>query len=67
MARGLALRENGKNVEVGFVNMFIQPLLKDIRDIQNIEILVQANIKNNQQILNKKYGVYFLIGFNQQY
>ena len=51
LARGLALRKDGKNVEVEFVNMLIQRLLKDIRDVQSIETLVKTNIKNNQQIL----------------
>ena len=46
-ARKLALRKDGKNIEVDFVNMLIQRLLKDIRDIQNIEMLVKNNIKNN--------------------
>ncbi len=41
LARGLALRRDGKNVEMDFVNMLIQRLLKDIRDEQNIEMLVK--------------------------
>lgn len=41
-ARRLALRKDGKNIEVDFVNMLIQRLLKDIRDIQNIEMLVKT-------------------------
>ena len=36
LARGLTLRKDGKNVEVEFVNMLIQRLLKDIRDVQSI-------------------------------
>lgn len=41
LARGLALRKDGKSVEVDFVNMLIQRLLKDIRDVQNIKMLVK--------------------------
>lgn len=47
LARGLALRRDGKNVEVGFVNMLIQRILKDIKDVQSIRGLVQSNIRNN--------------------
>lgn len=66
-ARGLALRKDGKNLEVEFVNMLIQRLLKDIRDVQNIEILVKNNIKNNQQILKNIENGLLSIEFNQQY
>lgn len=66
-ARGLALRKDGKNLEVEFVNMLIQRLLKDIRDVQNIEILVKNNIKNNQQILKNIEKGLLSIEFNQQY
>lgn len=67
LARGLALRKDGKNVEVDFVNMLIQRLLKDIRDVQNIEMLVKSNLKNNQQILKNIEKSLLSIEFNQQY
>ena len=67
LARGLALRRDGKNVEMDFVNMLIQRLLKDIRDVQNIEILVKNNIKNNQQILKNIEKSLLSIEFNQLY
>lgn len=66
-ARRLALRKDGKNIEVDFVNMLIQRLLKDIRDIQNIEMLVKNNIKNNLQILKNIEKSFLSIEFNQQY
>ncbi len=66
-ARRLALRRDGKNIEVDFVNMLIQRLLKDIRDIQNIEMLVKNNIKNNLQILKNIEKSLLSIEFNQQY
>ena len=58
---------DGKNIEVDFVNMLIQRLLKDIRDIQNIEMLVKNNIKNNLQILKNIEKSLLSIEFNQQY
>ncbi len=67
LARSLALRKDGKNVEVEFVNMFIQRLLKDIRDVQSIETLVKSNIKNNQQILKNIEKSLLSIEFDQQY
>lgn len=67
LARSLALRKDGKTVETDFVNMLIQRLLKDIRDIQGIESLVRANIKNNQQILKNIEKSLLSIEFNQQY
>lgn len=67
LARGLALRKDGKNVEVEFVNMLIQRLLKDIRDVQNIEMLVKTNIKNNQQILKNIEKSLLSIEFDQRY
>lgn len=67
LARGLALRKDGKNVEVEFVNMLIQRLLKDIRDVQSIETLVKTNIKNNQQILKNIEKSLFSIEFDQKY
>lgn len=67
LARGLALRKDGKTVEIDFVNMLIQRLLKDIRDVQNIEILVKTNIKNNQQILKNIEKSLLAIEFNQRY
>lgn len=66
-ARRLALRKDGKNIDVDFVNMLIQRLLKDIRDIQNIEMLVKNNIKNNLQILKNIEKSLLSIEFNQQY
>ena len=67
LARGLALRKDGKNVEVEFVNMLIQRLLKDIRDVQSIETLVKTNIKNNQQILKNIEKSLLSIEFDQRY
>lgn len=67
LARGMALRKEGKNVEVEFVNMLIQRLLKDIRDVQNIEVLVRTNIKNNQQILKNIEKSLLSIEFDQKY
>ena len=67
LARGLALRKDGKNVEVEFVNMLIQRLLKDIRDVQSIETLVKSNIKNNQQILKNIEKSLLSIEFDQRY
>lgn len=67
LARGLALRKDGKNVEVEFLNMLIQRLLKDICDVQNIEVLVKTNIKNNQQILKNIEKSLLSIEFDQKY
>lgn len=67
LARGLALRRDGKNVKVDFVNMLIQRLLKDIRDVQSIEVLIKSNIKNNRQILKNIEKSLLSIEFNQQY
>lgn len=67
LARGLALRKEGKTVEVEFVNMLILRLLKDIRDVQGIEGMVRNNIKNNQQILKSIEKSLLSIEFNQQY
>ena len=67
LARGLALRTDGKTVDVDFVNMLIQRLLKDIRDIQSTESLVRTNIKNSQQILKNIEKSLLSIEFNQQY
>ena len=67
MARGLALRRDGKNVEVEFVNMLIQRILKDIKDVQSIRGLVQSNIKNNQQIFKNIEKSLMSIEFTQQY
>ena len=67
LARGLALRKDGKNVEVEFVNMLIVRLLKDIRDVQSIETLVKTNIKNNQQILKNIEKSLLSIEFDQRY
>lgn len=67
LARGLALRKDGKNVEVGFVNMLIKRLLKDIQDVQSIESLVKANILNNQKILKNIEKSRLSIEFNQKY
>jgi plasmid maintenance system killer protein len=55
------------NTIYDFVNMLIQRLLKDIRDIQNIEMLVKNNIKNNLQILKNIEKSLLSIEFNQQY
>lgn len=67
LARGLALRKEGKTVDVEFVNMLILRLLKDIRDVQGIEGMVRNNIKNNQQILKSIEKSLLSIEFNQQY
>lgn len=67
LARGLALRKDGKNVDVEFVNMLTGRLLKDIRDVQSIEMLVKTNIKNNQQILKNIEKSLLSIEFDQKY
>lgn len=67
LARSMALRKDGKRVEVEFVNFFIQRLLKDIKDVQGIEPLVKSNIRNNQQILKNIKKSLLSIEFNQQY
>lgn len=67
LARGLASRKDGKNVEEEFVNVLIQRLIKDIRDVQSIELLVKTNIKNNQQILKNIEKSLLSIEFDQQY
>ncbi|MBQ2167717.1 MAG: hypothetical protein II449_00535 [Prevotella sp.] len=67
LARGLALRKEGKNVEEEFVNMLIQRIIKDIKDVQAIRGLVQTNIKNNQQILKNIEKSLVSIEFTQQY
>lgn len=67
LARSMALRKEGKNVEIEFINMLIQRLIKDIHDIQQIESLVRSNIKNNQQILKNVEKSILSIEFNQQY
>ena len=67
LARSMALRKEGKNVEIEFINMLIQRLIKDIHDIQQIESLVRSNIKNNQQILKNIEKSILSIEFNQQY
>lgn len=56
-----------KILEVDFVNMLIQRILKDIKDVQVIRGLVQSNIKNNQQILKNIEKSLMSIEFNQQY
>ena len=67
LARALALRKDGRTVDVEFVNMLIERLLKDIRDVQSIEGLVRSNIKNNQQILKNIEKSLLSIEFDQQY
>lgn len=67
LARGLALRKDGKTVEAEFVNMLIQRILKDIKDIQAVRGLVQTNIKNNQLILKNIEKSILSIEFTQQY
>lgn len=67
LARSMALRKEGKNIEIEFINMLIQRLIKDIHDIQQIESLVRSNIKNNQQILKNIEKSILSIEFNQQY
>lgn len=67
LARGYALKRDGKNVEVQFVKMFIQRLMKDIRDVQAIESLVRTNINNNQKILKNIEKSLLSIEFDQQY
>ncbi len=67
LARGLALRKDGKNVEVEFMNMLIKRLLKDIQDVQSIEALVKTNIVNNQKILKSIEKSRLSIEFNQKY
>ena len=54
-------------MDVDFVNLFIQRLLKDIRDVQSVESLVRSNIKNNQQILKNIEKSLLSIEFDQQY
>lgn len=67
LARSMALRKEGKNIRIEFINMLIQRLIKDIHDIQQIESLVRSNIKNNQQILKNIEKSILSIEFNQQY
>lgn len=67
LARALALRKDGKTVDVEFVNMLILRILKDIKDVQDIRGLVQTNISNNQKILKNIEKSLMSIEFTQQY
>lgn len=66
-ARALALRRDGKTIDVEFVNMLIIRILKDIKDVQDIRGLVQSNISNNQKILKNIEKSLMSIEFSQQY
>lgn len=67
LARALALRKDGKTIDVEFVNMLILRILKDIKDVQDIRGLVQSNIINNQKILKNIEKSLMSIEFTQQY
>ena len=67
LARGLSLRSEGNNIDTEFVNLFLQRLNKDIKDIQGVEKMVKSNISNNQSILKTIEKSLLSIEFNQQY
>lgn len=67
LARGLSLRNDGKDVDADFINMFLKRLYKDIKDIQGISSMVQANITNNKKILKAIEKSMLSIEFDQQY
>ena len=67
LARGLSLRNEENNVDAEFVNLFLQRLLKDIKDIQGVATMVKSNIKNNQNILKTIEKSLLSIEFDQQY
>ena len=64
-ARRLALRKDGKNIEVDFVNMLIQRKYNSQHRRYDQRIL--HNIKNNLQILKNIEKSLLSIEFNQQY
>lgn len=67
LARGLALRSKGDTVDTEFVNLFLQRLSKDIKDIQGIADMVKNNITNNQKILKAIEKSILSIELDQQY
>ena len=67
LARSLVLRETGDNIEVEFVNLLINRILQDIKDIQSIEKMVKDNINNNHLILKRIQKGILTIEFTQKY
>ena len=67
LARSLALRSQGNNVNTEFLNFMIQRLIKDINDIKSIESLVNKNITNNKTILKTIQKSLLSVEFNQKY
>lgn len=51
LARDIAVKSHSIEVDKEFLSMFINRLIKDVRDIRNIEALVKSNIENNRNIL----------------
>ena len=67
LARGLSCRGGDKNVDAEFVNFFVQRLIKDIQDIQNVAKMVEDNIVNNKTILKTIKKSMLSIELDQKY
>ena len=67
LARGLASNSRPQDVEPEFVNLLVQRLLMDIKDVSSIKGLVEKNIRNNQQILKNIEKSLLSIDFNRVY
>lgn len=70
LARSIALQTvdvDGNNVKGEFVNMLIQRILADMKDIETIEDIVKSNIQNNKTILKKIKKNILAVKFTQNY
>ncbi|KAA8605065.1 hypothetical protein AL036_20900 [Salipiger aestuarii] len=67
LARDLVQHSSEVELDKDFLSLFVNRILKDLTDIQQVEKLVRSNIENNKKILQQLRKSMLAIEFTQGY
>lgn len=67
LARDIAINSKEPELDLNFLSIIVNRIIKDINEILNIRKLVESNIENNKAILNQLQKSMLLMEFNQKY
>lgn len=67
LARDIAINAKTPEVDIDFLSILLNRIIKDINDVLIIKTLVESNIESNKQILKQLEKSMLLMEFNQTY
>jgi hypothetical protein len=67
LARDIALHAQAPEIDKDMLALLITRMVKDLGEVMRIKMMVEQNIRNNQDILKQLEKSMLLLEFNQQY